>query len=512
MSINRMYTTLLVLGGIALSGCAPDEGPTAVDTGPVVPHRVFDAQTVDGPAESIAAALAIALRDAGLRQRLLEDLRDSPFPRHRIELASYLAGERGRVLRDAASLAFPESLGDIDGALTELPSMALEVPSTLHQKTWDGREELQVVGSRLTLRERLRTPTLSAFTADGAVVEVGTDDVLEVPTLAVFPSEIDFGSDPEGTRASAPKKNRPTISPLDYEEQFPPSGRVPGEAAARSSAPVLSLSSNGAETAVPYTGVPAKLGPGLDLGFSYNDCLDPDPFDDLDWDNFDDDCERQLVEAFRPRMQVAYGDSWLSREEHWSMRTRSAAKGAARMTVHYMYSYHRDPGIVVGGVTVTEHDGDSEFVDLELYTKSAYNVWWVDEATLSSHWGTINDHTETVDGTYLQYLGSRPRIWVSKRKHGNYKSEWVCDNVTAESCDTGITADFRVYANRNIGNDIYLLGVPVGWVIVNQPSSQGYPGSENFWQGLVFAGWQTGGSSFAGPYKNSLIAYGYLNP
>ena len=499
----RVLCTMLAMA-VGASACAPDsELPTLTEPVEVAPQEIVDAASVDGPAEAVAAALAIALRDAGLRQRLLEHLRDSPFPRHRLELRTFLGGVDGAGLRTAMEGAFVNGEVALAETLEELPSMVLEVPSTYQQHTWEGRKELQVIGSQLLLRDRLRAESFKAFTASGRTVDVGSDEFLETPTLVVFPSETDFGSDPERTRAQTPRADRPTIAAREYYPQQPRPGGGQGSETIGGFPQLAAVG----EAAIPFDGpAAAATGPMVTFSFSYDSCLGASSSDDLDDDDFSDWCERQILKVFRPRMQMAYGENTSGREEHWTLRKWGNTSDQLR--AHFMFSYWRDGG---GPFGFTSHNGDSEFVDMIIQGYGSSNTFAVKQATLSSHWGTMNDHTETYTGAqFLYHQGRQPRVWVSKNKHGNYVLEFLCDIVTFDECSTGPTQDFDIRSDRNIGNDIWLAGLPIGHVIEDQPSHKGQPGVENFWSWSQFKGWQLG-SSHAGGYKSSLLVYGHIS-
>lgn len=114
----------------------------------------------DPRADRVARGIALALAEPDIRERLPEDLRDSPFPAHRLHLRSYLHRPRGRPLLEEAARALNLSVATLAGELAGLPDMQMYLPRSLDRVRWTGTGDLVVVGSaepveRFALRNHL---------------------------------------------------------------------------------------------------------------------------------------------------------------------------------------------------------------------------------------------------------------------------------------------------------------------------------------------------------------------
>ena len=104
--VGRKSRAIACIVGLVLGACR-DSHSTAPEAESIQSTNSADTQSFpqlrgdSAAADSIGRALAIALNSGAIRQQVLEDLRDSPFPKHHIHLPSYLSGPRGASLLTA---------------------------------------------------------------------------------------------------------------------------------------------------------------------------------------------------------------------------------------------------------------------------------------------------------------------------------------------------------------------------------------------------------------------------
>lgn len=442
----------------------------------------------------VARGLALALNSPDIRQRVLMDLRDSPFPKHRLHLFSYLNGQHGRAVAVGAAAALQMDVRAFLHRIAELPELEFWMPVHIDRITWTGTDDIVVVGTMLDRPGLVEAGIIPGYSTTGEQVNVPTRRRAPFPLLAVAPAQVDFGSNPEAIRTTASTHPRNTVSTA--EEEF-----------------ALQSTNDCDETAIiecndPTSG-PDDRGLVIPNGYTWKECTNPPSGSDADYDGLHDGCEYELAYHFRPRLRFHPLDEDVSRESYWTVRPTS---WSPTFKIFYLLAYHRDTG------SRYSHYGDSEFIVLTV-TSSGYTAdgwkWRLDEAYLSAHWGAITDSSESVPFDQIQYdgvYGGRPYIWVARDKHANYKSYKACEAGAAgyDSCDQGTAwlDDFDAFAGRDIGNNA------AGNRLINGvTSTAGYPGSEAFWTGDSFCGWYSGISDpendCAGPYKDSLRAFSF---
>lgn len=191
-----------------------------------------------------------------------------------------------------------------------------------------------------------------------------------------------------------------------------------------------------------------------------------------------------------------------------------------RNSYFYLFAYHRDPG-APNWFDSYAHNGDSEFVILKIRnpfagqnTEGWYSTKWeLETATLSAHWQQSTEATATYGYSSLEYFDAyrgRPRVWVARDKHANYRSKSVCDwgAYYTDTCDDNTAAGtLEVHPDRNIGNH----WLPDGTVGTHlnygsysvHYSWELYSQQENFWFFEKFGGWLVGHPKAEG-YKYSL--------
>lgn len=200
---TRVLATLLTT--TALAACAPDA------TRPV-PRSVSATLIAEGVSSrqaqqaEWARRVALALADPALRQRVRNDLRDSPIREFKLQFADYLRGPSGsRVLRRLA-----QTEGITEGvALQELagmPPLEFYMPASDHRKAWRGGQDLIVA----TQFEDTDQPV--AWNTKGQRVTLSLSGPPATPVFVLVPVETDFTT-PLSPKALARRgdPNRETI-------------------------------------------------------------------------------------------------------------------------------------------------------------------------------------------------------------------------------------------------------------------------------------------------------------
>ena len=221
MRMNRQRTWMGPVGAalvLLLSACHDDPAGLGDSQGSPRQEAVVSAPTFRQALQmqTVARAVALSLGDPELRQTLLEDLRDSPFPQHRIHLRGYLVG--GPVGQRVGEILGLES-GGIASLLAGLPDLEISMPIPLDRARWTGSADIVVVGTAGTISSAAAELVMRGFNVAGEPVEFSAFRQQRFPSIAIARSEVAFGSNPEEVRRSAPKQSRPTVS--TREEEFP---------------------------------------------------------------------------------------------------------------------------------------------------------------------------------------------------------------------------------------------------------------------------------------------------
>jgi hypothetical protein len=258
----------------------------------------------------------------------------------------------------------------------------------------------------------------------------------------------------------------------------------------------------GLDEVEPGTGGGGSGPVGYNLSYYFDTCHDA-PGLDADEDGLVDDCEYEVAAAFAPQLALSGFDACSAREPYFAVRQASPPR---TLSIFYAIAYHSDCGL-------EGHEGDSEFIIVNVETGGTTSNWRVSSATLSAHWHSQVDQTATLSGWSLGY-GSEPQlgkplIWASENKHANYHSQSACNSGVFwfEDCGSNYFNGnpLTVIAGRNIGN--------VWHRLVDYPvySTAGRPGWEHFWGGDPFYGWhspRTGPS--ATTYREMLDFFGFF--
>lgn len=419
-------------------------------------------------ADTLARAVALALANPAVRQRLLEDLRDSPFAKHGIDLVSYLRAARGHGV--AALMA--QRTGVTADRLLAMASvrggLQLSMPISSDRANWSGGDTVITAGTPFTVKEELaRQHRPFGYTVRGDTAGAPLLTTIPAALFVVGPAEQPFGTDPEATRSAAPKHTRSTVTTFADE-------RRAMYVQPRQGVTALDASCNPETAIIPCgddNGTPGPVSVGLPSSGSMNSCAPnpgypiPDVSQDEDQDGVQDQCEYELAQAFHPQMQFTSDDCDTSREPYWAVnRLNSPIDGTPVMQIFYAISYHTDCGSPRPDCPAecAPHYGDSEFIVEEVTTGGypTYDTgrWYLKFATLSAHYGTRVNSTGTYAGGDLDYGNaepeSNPMVWVSEGKHGNYRTQSVCD-AGAESFDNcdrpGQRLGLEVLPSANLG-------------------------------------------------------------
>lgn len=184
-----------LLGAVlATSGCddVGREAPLAPES---TSSRSLAAQQSDALAE-LTRAIALALKDAGLRQRVKNDMRQAPYSEHKLFLEKYLRGNSGGILLAKMAKETGRSRDELMGLLQGLGPMEFYMPVVAHRQSWTGGANLQVAGMGEA------STTLVGFDLAGSRVILSPVEPPATPTLVIVPQETDY------RRALNPAKSR----------------------------------------------------------------------------------------------------------------------------------------------------------------------------------------------------------------------------------------------------------------------------------------------------------------
>lgn len=187
VSIRKLASGLTVAGFILLTACSDRDSPTeAVPAG----AGLALAAVQEGAARELARAVALALNDQGMRQRVRNDMVRSPFREHKLDLTSYLHGESGGILLAKMAKETGRSRGDLLGLMASAPVLEFYMPMRAHRAAWKGGDNLLVAAQ---LDER-NAP--EGFDLRGQPVALSKDAPPATPTLVLVPVETDFSTIP----------------------------------------------------------------------------------------------------------------------------------------------------------------------------------------------------------------------------------------------------------------------------------------------------------------------------
>jgi hypothetical protein len=483
-----------VFTATAITGCYGTDHPVAPE------DRRSDSQAANDlrhqSIESIARLLASAMAHAEPRDELFQALRDSPFPLRAVHASSFLASPTGAIWIRAAMIASggPSAEAVLQG-LPDLGDLEIIMIRPWDRMRWDGSSPVRVFAAPYGMQPDSPASSFRGYDHHGREINIGAFEFSSEPYVVLRPVQLPFPDNPEAVRRVAQPRDGHPISTREYEMAL------------------MSVADCDPDVAIiecpedpPMAG--GQVGYHLDPSVTFSACtsgVGPDS----DRDGIRDDCEYALAFAFRPQLIMNPFDAAPDREPYWAVRKGA---GANEIMIFYLFSYHRDAGVYMPGSPLvhgsTSHDGDSEFVVITVRNPiPTYHRWVLEHATLSAHWNEWTNATALYNWDWLEphdVWGGRPRIWVARNKHANYRKKSVCDQGAFfyDTChgnqDLG---PLDILPSRNIGNHWERL---IDQVYSQDPSMSGV---EHFWTGIHFKGWHTGSTS-AGGYNSSLWVFG----
>jgi len=461
------------------------------ENGAVAPPPSSSANSISSPkdvlaqarSDSLARGLAIALSDAGVRTRLRDDLRDSPFALHALHLGSYLRGNDGADLAVKAAAGLGIGRDAFIGLVESGRELELVMPRVLDRVSWDGRDDLDVVGTQSTFGERRKARHVSepGYKVKGLATVVRTLEYSPRPYVIARPAELKFPRDPESLRAASPKHAWNTVTtPAEERALMRENGKRAVAAMGPKSASTIAVpdgprmlimcgepneppSCNPPPPPPPPPSVIPVGGGGTTLSpiMTKTYCYSVTAATDVDNDRIRDDCEAAMASNLAPLLNIGNEDWVPARQPYWA-----ASRNPDRpdnVQIIYALSYLRDGGFAFT-LYADAHEGDSEFIILEV-VNSTGSKWGIIGATLSVHFeaeGPFYYFTGVHAGADSYYWddldypqGPYPRIWSSLGKHANYRNRAACESGSGlqDSCGGDyVGGQIIAPAWRNLGN------------------------------------------------------------
>jgi hypothetical protein len=180
----------------AVAACA-DENPTLSPGMPTQNAAASNAPSAEQQAtmNEFVRALARALSDEGLRQRMKNDMRKSQVPEHKLEVRAYLRGESGGILLAKLAKETGRSREDLLQMLARLPKLEMYFSIDAHRENWRGGADLQVAGYLPNSGE-----FMTAYSLAGEQRLLPVSSIPETPTLVVVRQETNFSHTLDLTR------------------------------------------------------------------------------------------------------------------------------------------------------------------------------------------------------------------------------------------------------------------------------------------------------------------------
>ncbi|HET6764870.1 MAG TPA: hypothetical protein VFH27_14395 [Longimicrobiaceae bacterium] len=174
----------LLAAGFVSAACADSTIPGPPSSA-VSASRSVAAADEHAAAQEVARAVAMALQDRGMRERVRNDMRKSLLKEHKLDLSEYLHGNGGILLAKMAQQSGTprEHLLDL---LSTVRPLEFYMPVAAHRESWAGGPDL-LVASRLDESE---APV--AFTAAGERLALDAAAPPTTPTFVLVPRETDF--------------------------------------------------------------------------------------------------------------------------------------------------------------------------------------------------------------------------------------------------------------------------------------------------------------------------------
>lgn len=207
-------TVLVGLLGVSFVGCADFQLPTTDARIPLA-SRVATIPTNEQSAlQEITRAVALALGNPGIRMKVLTDMQQSRVREHKLDFNSYLSGQLGQQLLNAAAAATARTPSDLLVLVNRIRPLEFYMPVAAHRRTWQGGGEV-LVAAQLKADD---TPV--GFSVSGESVALSPTHAPNAPTLALVPVETDFAqqqavSTPNGIRVPSKRASFSIEPPPD---------------------------------------------------------------------------------------------------------------------------------------------------------------------------------------------------------------------------------------------------------------------------------------------------------
>jgi hypothetical protein len=180
----------VVLCAATLAGACTDAENAA---GPVAP-TAQGARSATGNVQAEAAtlneitrAVALAMNDEGLRHRVKNDMRRSPFAEHKLEFRDYLKGQSGGILLAKMAKETGKTREEVLALLDRVRPLEFYIPNDQHRENWTGDANIQIA-SWLEGIGAVGT----GYKPSGEVVLIGTTTIPALPTLVIVQKETNF--------------------------------------------------------------------------------------------------------------------------------------------------------------------------------------------------------------------------------------------------------------------------------------------------------------------------------
>jgi hypothetical protein len=182
----RKYPAILCVAALAAACSDGQPAPTLPAAG-LDAAMSASAKSEQETLNQIARAVALALQDQGLRQRIKNDMRNSPYEEHKIDFRGYLHGQSGGILLAKMTKETGQSREELLALVGRVRPLEMYFPVKAHREGWTGGAELQVLGHLTASGD----PT-AAFSLTGASVPVPGKVAPATPTLVIVQRESDF--------------------------------------------------------------------------------------------------------------------------------------------------------------------------------------------------------------------------------------------------------------------------------------------------------------------------------
>ena len=273
--------------------------------------------------------------------------------------------------------------------------------------------------------------------------------------------------------------------------------------------------SGGGSTAPP----PGYYFPGVTM----NTCTNV-AYGDTDLDGLTDSCEQLLASAFAPLLEQSPEHSYWDYAHNW---VGGEYYHAATVLTGYNYGYYKYVRIMympayyfdLGSFPLDAgHNGDSEFIVVEVFFNTTTNRFYANNIFLSAHCGSTKLGIGTApmcgwwDPSNFDFVNGvdrgAPVVWVANGTNANYYKASACTLGTGfDQCIGNLDVRFPVSPDFNIGSS----RVNPGPVYARRNLNIGSWRPENFWDpNSPFLGWQGWSTDPPTPYARELDNFGFV--